>query len=332
MSDSPQSILPLPHALLAHHEDTLGDALLHWGKRGCFPSSLLLSGPSGIGKRGFAHHLAQALLCSKEREGKRLGPCGDCPPCRKMRAGQHVDFIEIAPQGTEEGRRGSIPIDLLRGLQETQGFGAAEGSFRITLLRDAELLTPQAANSFLKILEEPPPGWIFLLTTADTSLLLPTIVSRCQRARLRPIPEETLTRILIELGRPDSEAKEAAARGMGSLGRAIRIGESRKAGSEDQSKIDRFLASPSAELLPLVEWASLSAERIGRVAEELESELAKRMREPSLRKDGMKEVTETYVSCADALSRYRLRSHVPLNRKLQAQELLAPWVGSGASS
>ena len=112
--------------------------------------------------------------------------------CQRALKGSWVDFTEIRPEDEEEGRPGSLKIDQFRKLKESQGFGAHEGGYRIFLIPDADRMTPQAANSVLKILEEPPKGWIFFLTASDPTLVLPTVLSRCQSLKLRPFDPDTL--------------------------------------------------------------------------------------------------------------------------------------------
>src|SRR6185312_5189559 len=99
-------------------------------------------------------------------------------------------------------------------------FGSHEGSYRIFLIPNADRMTPQAANSVLKILEEPPRGWIFFLTASDPTLLLATVLSRCQQLKLRPMPLETIQELLSEAGILGEKQKVAASLSQGSWGRA----------------------------------------------------------------------------------------------------------------
>ena len=102
------------------------------------------------------------------------GPCGECNSCRRAIQGNWVDFTEVLPEdsgdGSSSSSTGTLKVDQFREIKRKLGFGAHEGAYRIVLIPNADRMTVQAANSVLKLLEEPPPGWLFFLTASDPTL------------------------------------------------------------------------------------------------------------------------------------------------------------------
>lgn len=150
----------------------------------------LFSGPRGIGKTTTARAFAQAFLCEL---GRVLGEsCGECPACRKFMRENHPDLKIIEPLGA------SLKIDQIRELVQKVYYKAYGGQGRVYILRDVDTMTTEAANSFLKILEEPPEGVLFLLISSQPYNLLTTIVSRCQVLQFFPLSNGDLEDILVE--------------------------------------------------------------------------------------------------------------------------------------
>ncbi len=146
-------------------------------ERGRFPQSLLLVGPEGLGRELAAVELAAALVCPEDR-----GPWCDCRSCRRVRAGTHPDVVAVLPQGA--GRQ--IKIDQVREIVEAAPGRPYESRLRVWILAGVEAggLGREAANAFLKTLEEPPEHVRFLLLAANPTGVLPTIRSRCQTLML----------------------------------------------------------------------------------------------------------------------------------------------------
>jgi DNA polymerase-3 subunit delta' len=147
----------------------------------------LLVGPRHVGKGTLAINLAQALNC----DGPEL-PCGQCRSCQRILEGKHAD---VAPIGLDS--KTEIGIDDIRGLQRLANLPPYEGKCKVFIIDDAEYLSTEAANSLLKILEEPPPRIVWLLLAAEEEHLLPTIISRCQRLELKPVPSERVQEVLV---------------------------------------------------------------------------------------------------------------------------------------
>lgn len=119
---------------------------------------------------------ARLLLCSRPQETDGLlTPCGVCIHCRKTAHGTHPDLFIC--QSEEDG---AIRIEHVRALQKTVSFAPLEAKRRVCLVHGCENMTPDAANSLLKLLEEPPASNHIFLTVSAVETLLPTIVSRCQ--------------------------------------------------------------------------------------------------------------------------------------------------------
>ena len=151
---------------------------------------VLLWGPEGVGKQGFAMRFAQSLLCvSPDGNGQ---PCGHCRHCQVFLAGNHPDLQLIAPEA--DSKSNEIKVDRIRDLAEGASLTAKTGGHKLVIIRPADRMNNAAANSLLKTLEEPTANTVLLLLTDRPSRLLPTIRSRCQRfAFALPNREEALT-------------------------------------------------------------------------------------------------------------------------------------------
>jgi len=186
---------------------------------GAVPQGLLFSGAEGVGKEKAARAFAAALLCRKP--GKD-GACGSCPDCRLLASAAHPNFLFIAPETQ------FLRIDEIRALREELSLKAFSDRPRVAILCPADRMTPQAANALLKTLEEPPAGAHLILVAHRTSVLMPTIVSRCQRVPFFPLAADAVAEILSrhpEAGgaHPRSVTALAAKVAGGSPGRALAL-------------------------------------------------------------------------------------------------------------
>jgi DNA polymerase-3 subunit delta' len=158
--------------------------------------ALLLHGAEGIGKRAFAAWVAAALLCEQSRGGE-LQRCGVCAGCKLVAAGSHPDVFWVMP----EEDKTQISIDQLRAASERLSKTAYREGYKVAIIQPAHQMTPSAANSLLKTLEEPTPETLLVLVTSRPSALLPTVRSRCQKLALAgPSAEEALAFIRNETG------------------------------------------------------------------------------------------------------------------------------------
>ena len=188
-------------------------ALLQRGlKEGNIAHAYLLLGPRHVGKRTLALNLAQALNCDDAEP-----PCGQCRSCLRIAASKHADVISSGLDSRTE-----ISIDDIRELQRIANLPPYEGKHKVFIIDDAEYMSTEATNSLLKILEEPPPGIIWLLLVTKESRLLPTVISRCQRLELKPIPLKQTRQILTERYKVAPDKAELLARlSHGCLGWAL---------------------------------------------------------------------------------------------------------------
>lgn len=188
----------------------------------------LFAGAAGIGKKTFAHRLAQSLLCRQPKSGV-LGYDGTCSSCALFGAGdnaRHPDFFEHegvlkigdrdAPAGFAD-REDLTARDVVRQLS----MQSYSGGMRVLLLGDIDFASPAAANALLKFLEEPPKGVVMLLTTATPGRLLSTIRSRLVEVRFPLLHESDVREILLAMGRSQSDAELGAALGGGSVTQAL---------------------------------------------------------------------------------------------------------------
>lgn len=249
--------MPLP-PIAGHLEarTRLGQAL----RSGRLPQVLVISGPVGVGKQRLALWLAQLAFC----ERGEAEPCGGCRPCRLVDGLAYADLHWFAPiarpkaadpdKAVEEAAQAlgelmeerrtrplygppdgmaSHSMASVRLLHQRAALTSVEGGRRVFILGDAERLVAQessqeAANALLKLLEEPPAGSLFLLTTVDPRRLLPTIRSRAVPVRLNRLTDEQVRgflKVQVEPPLAPSALEERVALAGGSIGEALAAGE-----------------------------------------------------------------------------------------------------------
>jgi len=171
----------------------------------------VLAGPEGGGKRLAMYAFAAALLCPD-------GGCGDCRACRLALKDHHANMFVVEPEG-----RG-IPVDAIREkVWHNAHRTAPEPGRKIFLIREADRLTPEAADALLKVLEEPPADAVLLLSSARPDELPPTILSRCHTVTFQPLEESFVVQALVEGGAAPDQALLAARLTGGNIGRARRM-------------------------------------------------------------------------------------------------------------
>tara|TARA_B100000315_G_scaffold258992_1_gene313130 strand:- start:2033 stop:2959 length:927 start_codon:yes stop_codon:yes gene_type:complete len=178
-------------------------------KQGRLSHAYLFSGPSQIGKMPMVRTLAQILQCENNY-------CRECSACHQIEKGQHIDTIFLRDEGE------SLKIEDIRELL-THLSTTSSSNYKIIIIQRIERMTPEAANAFLKTLEEPIPGVIFLLTTTQKQKLLDTIISRVRVISLHALSDSVIRDYLVkERSDLDKNTLEMmAAFSMGKPGRAL---------------------------------------------------------------------------------------------------------------
>ena len=218
----------MPLVPLYGHRD-LRARLADQADRGALPASLLLHGPAGVGKQRLALWLAQRLLCEAA-----ANPCDECQPCRYMLSLQHPDVQWFFPHpNLKDGNNMDVESLQEEHNVQMQERASANGLYprpdgssgiyrydtkllvhmasrspamarrRVLIVGDAERMVPQAANpeaanAFLKLLEEPPSNTTLILTSSEPGALLATIRSRVVAVRVAPVSDETVREFLAD--------------------------------------------------------------------------------------------------------------------------------------
>lgn len=227
----------------------------------------LLEGGFGTGKTTLAFLFAAALCC----ESGTTRPCMACPSCKKILRAQSpdlcligIDTLPFAEEGDNPAaaapltKTKSIGVDAVRLLKSDVYIRPNDLDYKLYIIGHAERMTPQAQNSLLKILEEPPAGAIFFLLCENRAALLPTVLSRVQRLTMESFSDDVLFRLLTEhdhdaaaLARTDEDALRLYIRlADGSYGRASRYVHAQKKELKSDTAYDAH--EGAAEILDIV--------------------------------------------------------------------------------
>lgn len=172
-----------------------------WGRllemRARIPHSILLAGPSGIGKLALANAWSKSLLCESTRSDGDA--CNACEACHWFDTGTHPDFMQLTllEKENKEGevkQATEISVEQARKAVDFVQLSTYRAGRRIVLIQPAEALNNASANALLKVLEEPPINTVFILLSHQSRQLLPTILSRCHK---------------LEIGLPDKQDMQA---------------------------------------------------------------------------------------------------------------------------
>ncbi len=225
------------------------------------PHAWLFTGQEGIGKDAVAIEIAKVLRCQAPLEGRTVA-CGACHGCTTVAHLQNanVRFVFALPSGKGEDSRGDsamlklsdgeitliqeqiavkaadpyhnitipranqIKISSIREVKRDIGFAATEEGWRIVIVSEAHQMGEEAANAFLKTLEEPAPNTLLILTSSQRERLLPTILSRCQEIRFDQLTDDEIARALAErTGTDRTTASLLSKLAGGSYSRAVEL-------------------------------------------------------------------------------------------------------------
>ena len=224
-------------SVLGHEQNK--EFLQNFLQREARPHALLFCGAEGLGKKKLALEFAKTFLC--------LNGKGDdgCEACRLLNFADgnvsHPDFILV--ERLPEKR--DLSIEQMRELAKQAAFAPVLSKNKICIVEDADRLTEAAANSFLKLLEEPPAGWLIILLASSEDKLLTTILSRVVKLRFNPLAVADVKQLLLERGVAESESEVLARISEGSVGTALNLNE--------QNALEyRQTALSFLEALPLV--------------------------------------------------------------------------------
>lgn len=178
-------MIPGAHPLLPWHKGSW--EIVNQARRaGRVPHALLVTGPSGVGKRQLVERLTRSLLCSRPDEQGLA--CGTCRDCELLDAGTHPDYNKVGPD--PESKSDDIKVDVVRRLAESDALTAHRGGHKVVVIDPAQNMNAGSANSLLKTLEEPSPNTVLCLICEQASRLPATIRSRCQELKI-PVPAES---------------------------------------------------------------------------------------------------------------------------------------------
>ncbi len=152
------------------------------------PHAFLFSGPMGLGKTRVAHEFFKAINCLESLSE----PCDACRNCTKADSGTHPDLVTL---GNEDGW---IQVKDVRSVIGDIGLKPFEARSRVVIISPAERMNKASANALLKTLEEPPQGTVIILVSHKPTMLLPTIVSRCQIIRFTPVDASSCSGVSID--------------------------------------------------------------------------------------------------------------------------------------
>lgn len=336
----------------------------HWdeltGRLRRLPHALLFAGPAGTGKTAFAEAFAALLLC--EAPTPESTACGECPSCRWLLSGNHLDFRLVTPEadlaadeteGEDEGSRtpepasrqkkasSQIVIAQIRALADFIAMSTHRHGRRVVMIRPADAMNAPTANALLKLLEEPTPSTYFILITSAPMRLLPTIRSRCQRVTFHK-PEQ---RLALEWLRANNTEE---ADGMLALAGGMPLAAADLADEEMLDYRRRFIADLGGRVTanPLqvaATWeAWLRAGKDGRGAIDMTMLVAWLQKwvidlalvklradpiyhpalKPALQTQGERAVISNLLACYNDLLRVRAVAQHPLNPRLFLEDML----------
>jgi len=237
-------------------------------RSGRIPNSYLFYGQESVGKKFTAIEVCKALNCETSSP---VDSCDKCPSCLKIEKRIHPDLFILEPKkSSPTAREAVLKIDEIRELQNKLAYLPYEGNTKVAIINNAERMTPAAANSFLKTLEEPPSKTLIILIASNPHQLLPTVVSRCQGIRFYPLPNEAIKKIIchhLETETGESQPEEIELRSRRSMGQvAYALEEDLLETSQDREELIRLVSIVSFKRMDQVFlWTKTKAKQTERI-------------------------------------------------------------------
>lgn len=213
-------------------------------QKGNFSHCYLFYGPDGVGKFTLAKNLAKFFYCGKKPKSLHA-VCGQCRECIAIETNTHPQIAVIDIEHTlvsKKDKRKEIPIEDIRELKRRLALAPEKNKWRIVIINQADKMSAGAANSFLKLLEEPGEQILFILIAPGRDLLFETLVSRCQSLAFHPIPEKEMVKLLESKGIKNQQVLKKIIRyAAGRPGKALGLLET-KTSFEKEEKFYQDLA------------------------------------------------------------------------------------------
>ena len=199
----PEIAEPAENPVLVGHEDAVSQVAEAY-RTGRLHHALLLSGPPGIGKATFAFHLARHLLSHPDHASapdtfRALEPSSSL--FRQIAQGAHPGVLHLTRPLNDKTKafKSVVTVDEVRKVNRFLSMTSHDGSYRVAIVDPADDMNTNAANALLKTLEEPPARTLFILISHTLGSLLPTIRSRCQSIKLKPLAPDYVLQVLSHL-------------------------------------------------------------------------------------------------------------------------------------
>ena len=236
--------------------NSIAKNLIDTARSGEIRNAYIFEGAKGIGKKETARLAAAAMCC----RNPAAAPCGSCPACIGSKANTNPDIIYVSCRDKK-----SIGVETIREISADVYIKPFETGRKVYIIEDGDLITEQAQNAFLKILEEPPEYVVFIILVSNVSMLLQTIISRCTVIRFAPLKKDIVKKY-IEEKYPDADAEFLSNYAEGNIGKADAAME----------KEDFFALRERAfkMLTPLMSRHKISAYRITEFLEENKEDAA----------------------------------------------------------
>lgn len=220
-------------------------------QNGRISNAYLFVGPEGVGKKTTLRQFVLGLLCEREN-----APCGQCAACVKVQTGNHPDVVYLRPEKDKK----SISVDVVRDAIGEVYVRPLLGTRKLFVVEDGALLGTAAQNALLKVLEEPPDYVVFLMAAHSEEVFLPTILSRSQVLRFRPLAnrdvEAYVRNVHPELG---EQIPFIVAFAGGSIGKAVQLAENEdfaRVRGEVNNRLKRLSGSKESALQELIAYVT----------------------------------------------------------------------------